>query len=446
MAAADTVVAIATAPGRGAIGVVKVSGPGVGAIMLAITGRILAPRRADVVAFREATGEAIDQGIALFYPGPGSYTGEDVLELQGHGGPAVLRALVKRCLDLGARVAEPGEFTRRAFLNDKLDLAQAEAVADLIDASTEQAARSAVRSLQGEFSRLVTAVQSKLTDLRVLIEALLDFPEEEIDTLHRSKMGGQLEQLRAHVEEMLQSARQGSLLRDGVAVALIGPPNSGKSTLINRLSGDSVAIVSPIPGTTRDLIKQSVELQGVPVHIIDTAGLREAGDPIEAIGIARTWEAIAMADLAVIVLDVGTEASEFLQAIASKLPARLPVVYAHNKIDLIDDAIRSEVIAGSEHVWISARSGSGVDRLVDSILGRAGWSSAGETVFLARARHIYALQECAARLAAAGPELDRLEIVAEELRLAQLAMSQITGEFVADDLLGEIFSRFCIGK
>jgi tRNA modification GTPase len=446
MGAADTIAAIATAPGRAGIGVVRVSGPAAAAVMVGIAKRGLPPREACLVDFLAADGAAIDRGIALYFPAPRSYTGEDVVEFQGHGGPAVSGMVLRRCLDLGARLAEPGEFTRRAFLNDKLDLAQAEAVADLIDASTEQAARSAARSLSGEFSRCVHVLQQQLTDLRVLIEGSLDFPEEETDFLQQSDARGRLARLRQAVAAALRSARQGSLLREGITVALIGPPNSGKSSIINVLSGENVAIVTPFPGTTRDLIRQTVEIHGIPIHIVDTAGLREAEDPVERIGIARTWDAIAKADVAVIVSDATAGHAARDTAIEERLPPRTSQIYVHNKVDLVGEPARVMKIKGNTHVWTSARFGQGIDLLRAQILEIAGWESLAEGVFLTRERHIRGLREVESRLASAVNLLEETELAAEELRYAQQALSQLTGEFVADDLLGEIFSRFCIGK
>jgi tRNA modification GTPase len=445
MSGADTIVAIASAAGQAGIGVVRVSGPDVRAVMSATCSRVLPAREACLARFKDAVGCTIDEGIALYFPGPQSYTGEDVLELQGHGSPVVLRRLVQRCIELGARLAEPGEFTRRAFLNDKLDLAQAEAVADLISASSEQAARSAMRSLQGEFSDLVRVLQGKLTDVRVFVEASLDFPEDDIDPTQLGRVPAALRDILQAIDAALTAAAQGSLLREGLRVALIGPPNSGKSSIINRLSNDDVAIVTPIPGTTRDLIRQTVDIRGLPVHIVDTAGLRETQDPIEAIGIARTWDAVALADLVVLVSEPSTD-DEVLQKLRARLPEERPLIHVHNKIDLVDRPASMKTVAGSAEIWVSAKTGDGFDLLEGAIADTAGWSGAGEGVFMARERHVQALTRCREHLRAASTLLAQTELAAEELRHAQLALSELTGEVVSDDLLGQIFSRFCIGK
>ncbi len=446
MDVADTIAALASAPGQAGIGVIRVSGPQTVTLMEGVVGRVLPPRMACLIKFRDASGGTIDEGIALYFPAPRSYTGEDILELQGHGGPAVLRRLLRRCLELGARLAEPGEFTRRAFLNDKLDLTQAEAVADLIGASTEQAALSALRSLQGEFSSLVHDLQRSLTELRVLVEATLDFPDEEIDHLHQNRVRRQIEDLVSAVRETLKVARQGSLLRDGLRIAIVGLPNVGKSSIINRLAKEDVAIVTAIPGTTRDLIRQSVEIRGFPVHIVDTAGLRRADDPVEKIGIARTWEAITRSDLAMVVSDLSVNEPELVAEICAKLPVGLRRIHVHNKTDLVGQSPRVTKSSETDEVWISASTGSGIELLEDLILQAAGWESATDGVFIARERHVLGLAQCRERLESALETLSQPELVAEELRHAQLALSRLTGEVTSDDLLGEIFSRFCIGK
>jgi tRNA modification GTPase len=443
MAGADTIAAIATAAGRGAIGIVRVSGPAAGAIAAGIVGQPLPARRACLTAFRDASGEAIDRGIALFFPGPGSYTGEDLLELQAHGGPLVLSLLLARCIELGARPAEPGEFTRRAFLNDKLDLAQAEAVADLIDASTQQAARSAARSLQGEFSRQVAALQERLIELRVLVEASFDFVEEDIDVLTEAGVAHKLDELQRNVQSLLSAAHQGRLLTSGLTVALVGPPNSGKSSLINALSKDEVAIVSPIPGTTRDLVRSTISIRGMPVHLVDTAGLRPTQDAVEVIGVERARTAAREADLVLAVED----ASEPRRAVADAVrlaPSR--TVYVHNKIDLMGVPPRHERIAGTDHVWVSAKRGDGLNLLTDVIATETLGETPGTDTISARQRHIDALRKVLGCVRAASQALRTSELAAEELRLAQTALSELTGEHVADDLLGAIFSRFCIGK
>lgn len=446
MPGADTIVALATASGQAGIGVVRVSGPDATAIMAAVCGRTFPPRTASLARFRDGRGQTLDQGIALFFPAPRSYTGEDVLELQAHGGPVLLKLLVERCLELGARLAEPGEFTRRAFLNDKLDLAQAEAVADLIGASTEQAARSAARSLEGEFSVRVRSFQERLTALRAYVEATLDFPEEDIDSVEQGRLAADLRALQQSIAGVLQTARQGSLLREGLRVALVGPPNVGKSSIINVLSNEDVAIVTPVPGTTRDLVRQTVVIEGVPVHIVDTAGVRRAEDPIEQIGIDRAWAAVATADVILVVADASAAEIQSTEEIEARLPPGRSVIHVHNKIDLAGRLPGLETATGQTHVWMSALSKAGLDLLRQAIVGTRDWSGAGEGVFMARVRHVDALARCRGRIDAALATFRDAELVAEELRQAQLALSEITGEYAADDLLGEIFSRFCIGK
>jgi tRNA modification GTPase len=442
--AKDTIAAIATAAGRSGIGVVRVSGPRLAAVISGIIGRALAPRRAALADFLDARGEVIDQGIALYFPAPRSYTGEDVLELQGHGGPVVLREVLKRCCELGARPARPGEFTERAYLNDKLDLAQAESVADLIDAATAQAAKSALRSLQGAFSMRVEALVSSVTELRALVEATLDFPDEEVDFLKQADAEGKLAATAARLDEVLFASRQGSLLREGIHIVLAGRPNVGKSSLLNRLAGEELAIVTEIPGTTRDVIRQSISLEGVPAHVIDTAGLRDSEDPVEKLGIERTWAAIRKADLVVLMLDATEGAAD--RAILKELPAGLPCIRVRNKIDLLGQEPRRERSGDAVTIALSAKSGAGLDLLRQAILEAVGWRADGEGLFMARERHVQALQEAGGHLGRAAKVGGSLELFAEELRLAQEALGRITGEFTSDDLLGEIFSRFCIGK
>lgn len=446
MALNDIIAAVATAPGRSGIGIIRVSGPSLGTFVAGILGRTIPARRAVLTDFRNATGDAIDTGIALFFPGPHSYTGEDVLELQGHGGPVVLRLLLERCLELGARIAEPGEFTRRAFLNDKLDLAQAESVVDLIDAATAQAARSALRSLQGEFSKLIQGLAADLIDLRALIEATLDFPEEEIDFLKQADAEGRLAKLRAKIQEVLTSSRQGSLLREGLYVVIAGQPNVGKSSILNQLTGEDLAIVTDIPGTTRDAIRQTIDVGGIPVHVIDTAGLRDSKDPVEKIGIARTWSEVRKADLILLVVDASRGETAADQNILERLPQGVPRLRVYNKIDLISKAPMVEKSRDGWSVWMSAKTGEGLDLLKQALLNMGGWHATGEAQFLARARHVEALERAARHLQQAATTGLDLELMAEELRLSQEALGVITGEFTADDLLGEIFSRFCIGK
>jgi len=448
MAVNDIIAAIATAPGRGGIGVIRLSGPqrGLDAIVGEIIGRPLRPRYASFVDFRDHDGATIDQGLALYFPAPHSYTGESMLELQGHGGPVVQRLLLKRCLELGARLAEPGEFTKRAFLNDKLDLAQAESVADLIDASTAEAARCAVRSLQGAFSERIHELTRELIDLRALVEATLDFPDEEIDFLKPADAEGRLRAIQQRLEEVLDASRQGSLLREGIHIVLAGQPNVGKSSLLNRLAGEELAIVTDIPGTTRDAIRQTMEIGGVPVHIIDTAGLRASDDPVEKLGIARAWTAIEKADLVLLLADATRGETAEDEAILKRLPPQLPSVHIMNKIDLVGHAPVVDTQEGKTVIWLSAKTGAGLDLLRDALLKAVGWHGAGEGIYMARERHLQALslaRECLQRAAGRGGQP---ELFAEELRLAQEALASITGDFTADDLLGEIFSRFCIGK
>jgi tRNA modification GTPase len=443
---ADAIVAVATAPGRGGIGVVRLSGRDLGPFASQLTGSIPTPRRAVLARFRDAAGTEIDEGIVLYFPAPHSYTGEDVLELQGHGGPVVMQMLVRRCLELGARLAEPGEFTRRAFLNDKLDLAQAEAVADLIEASTDAAARSAIRSLSGEFSRAVLGLVEQLISLRLLVEGTLDFPEEEINFLQQGDVAGQLGGLIAAIDRLLSGARQGSLLRNGLHVVLAGQPNVGKSSLLNRLAGEERAIVTPVPGTTRDALRETIQVQGIPLHIVDTAGLRESEDEIERLGIARSWREIERADVVLHMLDAREGMTGADRAIATRLPGDVERIVLLNKSDLAGRAPGRESSGGQVALWISAKNGDGMAQLEEELLRVAGWHPGAEGVFLARERHLQALQDARDHLLLAEARQRQLELFAEELRLAQESLGSVTGEFTPDDLLGEIFSRFCIGK
>jgi tRNA modification GTPase len=431
----DTIAAIATAPGRGGIGVVRVSGTKVEAIASAVLGRLPEPRLASFGAFRDARGERIDEGLALYFPAPHSYTGEAVLELQGHGGPIVMQAVLAASLDAGARLAEPGEFTRRAFLEGKLDLAQAEAVADLIEASSREAARAALRSLSGEFSVAVNALASQLLELRALTEAMLDFPEEDVDTVHRDDAAARLSCTKAALDEVLAKSREGSLLRSGIHVVLAGRPNVGKSSLLNRLAGEERAIVTPIAGTTRDALREPIQIEGVPLMMVDTAGLRAAADMVEQLGIERTQRELERADLVLVVHEAGRVAP------LEELPEGTRRIDVYNKVDLA-----SGFLAPKGGVAVSAKTGQGMDDLRAAILIAAGWSSTGESVFLARERHLRALEHARGHLETAAEQLPRWEFFAEELRLAHGALGAITGEFTADDLLGQIFSRFCIGK
>ena len=448
----NLIAAIATAPGRGGIGVVRVSGNGLTALIQALVGKIPKPRVATLATFRDESNETIDQGIALYFPAPHSYTGEDVLELQGHGGPAVMQRLLRRCLSLGCRIARPGEFTERAFLNDKLDLAQAESVADLIDASSEAAAKSAARTLTGEFSACVHELTRRLTDLRLHVEACIDFPEEEINPADCAAQITKLQQIRALQADLTRKSKQGAVLCDGLTVVLIGRPNVGKSSLLNRLAGEELAIVTPFAGTTRDHVRATIHLDGVPIHLIDTAGLRSTDDEVEKIGIARTWASVEKAGAALLITEAGEMAGVKEAEILNRLRPNLPVASVYNKIDLFGRAIVSRGTSPggpNEHhkvLQVSALMGDGIDELREWLLDVAGWQPGSEGVFLARERHLRALDEAAVHVTAASLLEGQYELFAEELRLAQRALTQITGEFTSDDLLGEIFSRFCIGK
>ncbi len=481
----NPIVAIATAPGRGAVGIVRVSGRHIAPLVAALCGRSLPPRQACYGPFKAADGQAIDQGLALWFPAPQSYTGEDVLELQAHGGPVVLQLLLARCLEAaaeldagtgtqrlpGLRLAAPGEFTQRAFLNDKLDLAQAEAVADLIEASTEAAARSAGRSLSGAFSHEIEALRQRIVRLRLLVEATLDFPEEEIDFLQQADALGQLDAIDATLAGVMARARQGALLREGLQVVLAGQPNVGKSSLLNALAGAELAIVTAIPGTTRDKVSQTIQIEGVPLHVIDTAGLRgdvDAVDEVERIGIGRSWAAIAEADAVIFLHDLTRRGQPDYEAAEAAIAQRLAatgvtrIVHVHNKADsAITPDMGGLTGRGDGDIVLSARTGAGLDTLRLALLQRAGWQATTEGVFIARKRHVQALQRTAAHLSlardhavphGAGQATSNttsdaaLDLFAEELRLAHDALSEITGAFTSDDLLGEIFGNFCIGK
>jgi tRNA modification GTPase len=487
----DPIVAIATAAGRGAVGIVRVSGPKLLALAQCLCRRSLSPRLASYGPFLDAQGQAIDQGLALHFPAPHSYTGEDVLELQAHGGPVVLQLLLARCLEAAAsldsqgqallprlRLAEPGEFTQRAFLNNKLDLAQAEAVADLIDASTEAAARSAARSLGGAFSREITGLRDDLIELRALVEATLDFPEEEIDFLQAADAAGRIARLDTRLATVLARARQGALLREGLQVVIAGQPNAGKSSLLNALAGAELAIVTPVPGTTRDRISQTIQIEGVPLHIVDTAGLRDdSADAVERIGIERTWHAIADADVIVLLHDLTRlDQHDYRQAdmaIASRLPTHLPRLHVYNKLDACDARMAASGARqhlanltepgqpeggvasappspGEPPLLISARDGAGLQTLRQSLLQHAGWQAQTEGIFIARERHVRALHEAGRHLVLARQLIvarePALELLAEELRSTHDALGVITGIYTPDELLGDIFGRFCIGK
>jgi tRNA modification GTPase len=439
----DTIAAVATAQGRGGVGVVRISGSGIAAVANAVLGKLPVPRHATFGDFLDENGEAIDQGIALYFPGPHSYTGEDVLELQGHGGTAILHLLLQRCLSLNVRLAEPGEFTRRAFLNDKIDLAQAESVADLIEATTTEAARSAMRSLHGEFSAIIHTLVDELITLRMLVEAMLDFPEEDIEVVDTTLRDQLLHNIQIKLQQTLLSAKQGSLLREGAHIALVGRPNVGKSSLLNRLSGEEVALVSDVPGTTRDVIRQAIQIRGVPLHIMDTAGLRSSEDEVENMGMARTHQTLQRADLILLLLDGSAGLSVKDEEILASFPADIPHLLVYNKADLLGEknlALRSDAIS------ISAKTGTGIEELRERMLKLIGWQNQESGAFIARERHLKALNLAQSHLVNATEVLNHPELFAEELRLTQHELNCITGKFTADNLLGEIFSRFCIGK
>ncbi|WP_341916057.1 tRNA uridine-5-carboxymethylaminomethyl(34) synthesis GTPase MnmE [Polaromonas sp. YR568] len=476
----DPIAAITTAPGRGAVGIVRISGKAMAPLVQALCGRALTPRQATYLPFCDAAGQPIDQGLAIYFPAPHSYTGEDVLELQAHGGPVVLQLLLARCLEAaaendaatgrpqlpGLRLAQPGEFTERAFLNDKIDLAQAEAIADLIDASTETAARSAARSLSGEFSKEVHALLDQLVHLRMLVEATLDFPEEDIDFLQKADAQGQLTRLQQTLATVLQRAQQGAILREGIKVVIAGQPNAGKSSLLNALAGAELAIVTPVAGTTRDKVSELIQIDGVPLHVVDTAGLRDSllpeVDEVEKIGIERAWTEIQSADAVLFLHDLTRQRTpedlriamnyraadaEIAQAITDRLPANTPVIDVWNKSDMADTEVLAEISSG---VRISAKTGAGLQQLRQQLLQVVGWQAAPEGVFMARERHVRALRQVETQLARAAAQLHApapaLDLLAEDLRQAQNALGDITGQFTPDDLLGEIFSKFCIGK
>nr|WP_243651496.1 tRNA uridine-5-carboxymethylaminomethyl(34) synthesis GTPase MnmE [Cocleimonas flava] len=444
MNAIDTIAAIATPSGRGGVGIIRISGPYVRDMAVDILGSLPLPFKASHRLFKDANQETLDDGVAIFFPSPNSFTGEDVLELQGHGGQIVLDMVLKRCLELGSRIAKPGEFSERAFLNDKLDLTQAEAIADLIDSGSEQAARSALRSLQGEFSSSIDSLLIKMIEMRVYVEAALDFPEEEIDFLADKKVLERLQAIKDQLTEITYKAKQGSLLRSGLNLVIIGEPNAGKSSLLNALSGNDTAIVTDIAGTTRDVLHESINLDGMPLHLVDTAGLRDSDDPVEKIGIERAWKAVEKADIALLLLG-DTHLSTKSDEIVKKLPQSLPLIVVQNKIDLnAKDAGKEKDI-----INISAKYNLGIDILKEELKQRMGYQNNNEGIFIARRRHLQALERTQEFVDNAEMQLTEFnagELMAEELRLAQDELSQITGKFTSDDLLGEIFSSFCIGK
>lgn len=445
----DTIAALATPAGRGGVGIIRISGPRAGKIAQQILGKVPRPRQAAYVPFHDLDGAVIDTGLALYFPQPHSFTGEDVLELQGHGGPVVLDLILQQTLQLGARLARPGEFSERAFLNDKIDLAQAEAIADLIEAGSEQAARSAMQSLQGVFSDWVHATVEALIQLRMFVEAAIDFPEEEIDFLADERVGDKLKQLRNDVERVMLKAHQGQLLREGMRIVLAGQPNTGKSSLLNALAGRESAIVTEIPGTTRDVLKEEINIDGMPLHIIDTAGLRESTDVVEQEGIRRTWREIEQADCILLLVDdrAGVGAAE--QALLDRLPAHIPVTRVFNKIDLSGAA--AELLEDEQGIKLhmSAKTGDGIDLLRDHLKNRVGYQGSTDGVFMARRRHLDALERTRTHIETGMQQLHTQhagELLAEELRLAQQALGEITGEVSSDELLGRIFTSFCIGK
>lgn len=452
--ARETIAAVATAQGRAGVGIVRVSGPQAASIARTISGRELKPRYAHYGPFRDARGQVLDEGLALYFPGPNSFTGEDVLELQGHGGPVVLDLLLRRCLELGARLARPGEFSERAFLNDKLDLAQAEAIADLIEASSEQAARNALRSLQGEFSRRVHGLTERLIELRIYVEAAIDFPEEEIDFLADGHVLGLLDGVRADLAGVLREAGQGALLRDGMTVVIAGRPNAGKSSLLNALAGREAAIVTEIAGTTRDVLREHIHIDGMPLHVVDTAGLRDTDDQVEKIGVERALKAIGEADRVLLVVDSSApEAADpftLWPEFFDRRPDPARVTLIRNKADLSGEAIALEVGAdGHVTLSLSAKSSAGLELLREHLKACMGYEQTSESSFSARRRHLEALRQAGSALEHGRAQLTLAgagELLAEDLRQAQQALGEITGAFSSDDLLGRIFSSFCIGK
>jgi tRNA modification GTPase len=450
MTRTDTIVAAATPPGRGGVGIVRVSGPRAPELAAVMLGELPAARQATFARFLDAQRDPIDAGLALFFPAPHSYTGEHVLELHGHGGPLVLEALVTRAIELGARRAQPGEFTQRAFLNDKLDLAQAEAVADLIDAGSREAARAAMRSLQGEFSAMVRGLTEAVIELRTYVEAAIDFPEEEIDFLADRQLSERFHALREHFTGVLESAQQGRLLREGMTVVIAGRPNAGKSSLLNRLAGYDAAIVTPVPGTTRDVVRERIHLDGMPLHVLDTAGLREGGDLVEEEGMRRARVEMQRADRVLFVIDAAEDpAAAAYQQQRARLPPDVPVTLVFNKCDLAAGLPVGDTLSGPPRLWLSALTGEGLEKLRAHLKGCMGYQTVDGGAISARRRHLEALARARQHTEHAARQLAEQragELVAEELRAAQQALNEITGEFTSDDLLGRIFAGFCIGK
>ncbi|MBU3576613.1 tRNA uridine-5-carboxymethylaminomethyl(34) synthesis GTPase MnmE [Polynucleobacter sp. UK-Kesae-W10] len=447
------IIAVATAPGKAGVGVVRISGQDLGPIVRALFQKDLSPRQATLLSLRDGAGQLIDQLVAIYFVAPASFTGEDVLELQCHGGPQLLELVMKRCLELGKEsglvIAEPGEFTLRAYLNNKVDLAQAEAIADLIDAQSEAAVRGAARSLQGAFSDDINDLVEEITQLRILVESTLDFPEEEIEFLENAQARKRLEAVKTKLQSLREGAKQGKILRDGIQLVLAGAPNVGKSSLLNRLAGEEVAIVTPIAGTTRDRVKESIQIEGVPMHIIDTAGLRQTTDEVEAKGIERTWEAIRLADLVIFLTapNAQNEANELRDQILEALPSKCPVLEVMNKVDLLD---LDQKPPQEGALLISAKNGDGIQALKFKILETVGWNGPQEGAIVARRRHLDCLERAAEHIEKSQQFAENgnnsLELFAEELSLAQNHLGQITGRLLPDDLLGKIFSQFCIGK
>lgn len=446
MVRTDTIAAIATAPGRSGVGVIRLSGPKSSQILLALTGKAQTPepRAAALLPFLDSHGQLLDRGLALYFPNPHSFTGEEVVELHAHGGDLLLHLLLERCVSLGARLAEPGEFTQRAFFNQKIDLVEAEAIADLIEAESAAAVRGAMRSLSGAFSRQVNELVAQLVELRMQIEGSIDFPEEGEEWLAQAGVFPQLQALQKTLISLNQRAAQGSLLRSGRQVVLVGAPNVGKSSLLNGLSEEEMALVTDVAGTTRDAIRNRILIRGLPLHVVDTAGIRETQDPLEQAGIRRTWEAIRAADFCMVVCDARVGMTPDDQKLIGQLPEGLPRMIVLNKCDLVEEGVMSKFPA--DWVRVSALTGEGMESLKDALAQWAGWAGEGENSFMARERHLAALARALGWLARALEPNQGVELVAENLRLTQLSLSEITGEFSSDDLLGEIFSRFCIGK
>jgi tRNA modification GTPase len=445
----ETIAALATPPGRGGIGIVRVSGSKVAAIATALLGDLPPARKAVLRRFRDAQHNSIDEGVALYFPAPNSFTGEDVLELQGHGGTVVMDMLLAEVCRLGARPARPGEFSERAFMNDRIDLTQAEAIADLIDSGSSQAARAALRSLEGEFSRQVQALAEEMVQLRIYVEAAIDFPEEEIDFLADNKVREDVQALLNSLQQLMADAQQGCVLREGLVLVIAGLPNAGKSSLLNALAARDTAIVTDIPGTTRDVLRESIQIDGLPLQIIDTAGLREAGDAVEQEGIRRAWQEIEKADRVLFVIDDAQGMTAEAEALFAQLPGELPVTMVHNKIDLSRHPVGFECVYGTEHVYVSARNGLGIDVLKTHLKDCAGYRETTTDTFSARRRHLDALRRATELVEHGLQALEQAqagELLAEDLRQAHHELGEITGEYSSDDLLGAIFGSFCIGK